>query len=523
MIPVKKSVPALFLTLVMFSLFSPAALGAGNGSPRLNANYNWTTYIDDSGSVWDFGYEDGLPHRVVEGEGCTAQASSGVPSMLVRTDGTLLFFSEGFSGEGIEWMTGAVKAEYDYLADCGYVLTGDGALYGWGSNHSGTLSPGGVPIDGETLQMVPLFDEVADFLADSSTVFALRKDGSLWAWGDDAFSVLGNGRESPDSGWLDVYREEPVWVLDKVTKMALGNINALAVREDGTLWAWGIADGLLFEEHYDKVDCFDQGYCSRPAQVMEGVRDVAAANTTSYIIKEDNSLWVCGSNIFGEAGTGGEDYVPLPTQIMADVDEVTAGEFFAIARKIDSSLWVWGLNDRGQLGNGFAGTVSDDRTSPYQPLPVQLFTIPPNAAPDMAYASSQAVLVDGSAVQFPCYALKDENGNDTNYIKLRDLAIILNGTAAQFEVEWDGSISLAPGKRYSPNGSELSGSRSGMAYYTVQTDPVKVNGQEVVLDSFVITDTHGGGSTYFRLRDLGAALGFTVDWSAETGIYIQTQ
>jgi len=80
--------------------------------------------------------------------------------------------------------------------------------------------------------MVPLFDEVADFLADSSTVFALRKDGSLWAWGDDAFSVLGNGRESPDSGWLDVYREEPVWVMDKVTKMALGNIHALAVRED---------------------------------------------------------------------------------------------------------------------------------------------------------------------------------------------------------------------------------------------------------------------------------------------------
>ena len=86
MIPVKKSVPALFLTLVMFSLFSPAALGAGDSSPRLNANYNWTTYIDDSGSVWDFGYEDGLPHRVVEGKGCTAQASSGVPSMLVRTD-----------------------------------------------------------------------------------------------------------------------------------------------------------------------------------------------------------------------------------------------------------------------------------------------------------------------------------------------------------------------------------------------------------------------------------------------------
>ena len=38
----------------------------------------------------------------------------------------------------------------------------------------------------------------------------------------------------------------------------------------------------------------------------------------------------------------------------------------------------------------------------------------------------------------------------------------------------------------------------------------------------VLTDDSGDGYTYYKLRDLGAALGFTVDWSAEQGVFIQT-
>ena len=38
----------------------------------------------------------------------------------------------------------------------------------------------------------------------------------------------------------------------------------------------------------------------------------------------------------------------------------------------------------------------------------------------LAYPSTQTVLVDGKPVVFNAYALKDENGNDTNYVKLRD-------------------------------------------------------------------------------------------------------
>lgn len=37
------------------------------------------------------------------------------------------------------------------------------------------------------------------------------------------------------------------------------------------------------------------------------------------------------------------------------------------------------------------------------------------------------------------------------------------------------------------------------------------------------TDGAGNGYTYFKPRDLGKALGFTVAWSVEKGIYIETK
>lgn len=63
-----------------------------------------------------------------------------------------------------------------------------------------------------------------------------------------------------------------------------------------------------------------------------------------------------------------------------------------------------------------------------------------------AYASTQSVKVDGVAVEFQMYALKDEKGNDTNYVKVRDVAYALNGTAAQFNVGWDGAVNLVTGQ-----------------------------------------------------------------------------
>lgn len=145
------------------------------------------------------------------------------------------------------------------------------------------------------------------------------------------------------------------------------------------------------------------------------------------------------------------------------------------------------------------------------------------AAPEkLAYASAQTVNVDGRDIEFQCYALKDEKGNPTNYIKLRDLAILLNGSAAQFDVGWDGSVNILPHTAYTPNGSELRTPFSGDRAYRDSDAVTKIGGQAVPLSAFMLTDNAGGGYTYYKLRDLGEAIGFNVGWSADRGIFVET-
>lgn len=142
---------------------------------------------------------------------------------------------------------------------------------------------------------------------------------------------------------------------------------------------------------------------------------------------------------------------------------------------------------------------------------------------NVACASTQNVLVDGKSVEFECYALKDASGNDTNYIKLRDVASVLNGTAAQFNVGWDGNVNIETGKAYAANGTEMSTPYSGNRTYENATAATNINGKAADLSAIVLKDDAGNGYTYYKLRDLGSALGFTVDWSAEKGIFIETK
>ncbi len=139
-----------------------------------------------------------------------------------------------------------------------------------------------------------------------------------------------------------------------------------------------------------------------------------------------------------------------------------------------------------------------------------------------AYPATQSVEVDGKAVELQCYALRDGENNPTNYVKLRDLAMLLSGTDAQFDVGWDGTVAITTGKAYTPNGTELQTPFSGERTYADAAAATKVDGQSADLSAFVLTDDAGGGYTYYKLRDLGAALGFHVDWSAERGVFIKT-
>ena len=180
-------------------------------------------------------------------------------------------------------------------------------------------------------------------------------------------------------------------------------------------------------------------------------------------------------------------------------------------------------SDVGQVLSHYV-TVTGSGAAPETPAePVQPEEIPVPAA-NTAYATSYSILVDGQAVAFDAYALKDASGNDTNYLKLRDVAHVLNGTAAQFNVGWDQAaqaIAITTGAAYTtPNGSEMSTPFTGDQTYVPNAAAVVVDGVDAGLEAISIYDAAGNGYTYFKLRDLGDALGFGVDWDQAAGAIV---
>ncbi len=140
-----------------------------------------------------------------------------------------------------------------------------------------------------------------------------------------------------------------------------------------------------------------------------------------------------------------------------------------------------------------------------------------------AEATVQNVEVDGQSVSFSMYTVYDQNGYATNSVKLRDVAYVLKDTPGKFQVDYDGSTRVDTGADYITTGTEmmpLSGEATAENYRAVVT----VDGVGCPMDAYLITAPGAdGGNFYFKLRDLGAAIGFNVGWSPERGVYIETQ
>lgn len=100
--------------------------------------------------------------------------------------------------------------------------------------------------------------------------------------------------------------------------------------------------------------------------------------------------------------------------------------------------------------------------------------------------------LDGKSVELQAYALKDEYGNPTSYVKLRDLAYLLNGTNAQFDVSWDGAVNILPEQKYTENGSEMNTPFSGDRSYSIPTAETKIQGNAIEIKAIALSDDNGG-------------------------------
>jgi alpha-tubulin suppressor-like RCC1 family protein len=83
---------------------------------------------------------------------------------------------------------------------------------------------------------------------------------------------------------------------------------------------------------------------------------VAAGQNHTLALKTDGTLWAWGYNFRGQLGDGTNDTKYTPTQVGTgnDWDSVAAGNSHTLALKTDGTLWAWGSNEYGRLGDGTA-------------------------------------------------------------------------------------------------------------------------------------------------------------------------
>lgn len=138
----------------------------------------------------------------------------------------------------------------------------------------------------------------------------------------------------------------------------------------------------------------------------------------------------------------------------------------------------------------------------------------PYASAANVVASPQNLSVDGVDADCNKY-----NIDGSNYFKLRDLAQLLSKTDSRFSISFDeqsNAVAVVSGKEYIPVGGELARGQDQSKTAVVSKQSVLIDGKAV--DGLSIYNI--GGNNYFKLRDLGNALGFTVDYDADSNTAI---
>jgi alpha-tubulin suppressor-like RCC1 family protein len=263
----------------------------------------------------------------------------------------------------------------------------DGTVSVWGENNDGQLGNGSRGGEVFLPQKVPNLNQVTDVIAAGDYAMAIREDGTVWAWGTQA-AVAGMIEGSYDEEMERRLTPFQIEGLSDVKAIAGGFRFALVLLEDGTVWAWGYNDhGEVGDGTSGKAD-----YRVDPVQVksLTNVIDISTSALSSMALREDGTVWMWGWNANGVLGNGTfSDNEAAPAQVigLSDVKAISKGIGHSMALLEDGTVWTWGYNGNGRLGDG---------TTENRAIPVQVKGLSDVAAISAGSTHSMALDKDGT-------------------------------------------------------------------------------------------------------------------------------
>src|SRR5215217_2216276 len=276
-------------------------------------------------------------------------------------------------------------------------LKNDGTVWAWGLNEDGELGDG-TNTDSSTPVEVKdpndpsgYLSEVETIAAGSSHSLALKDDGTVWAWGNNESSQLGDGTNANST--------QPVKVANLSGVEAISGGGApsysLALKDDGTVWAWGDNRASQGTRIGGQLSDDEVTSSNTPLQVSDlpgGIEAIAAGAEHGLALKDDGTVWAWGNNWFGQLGNGTttdgtqttcevtmiggrtssscpDSNTPVQMSEVGGIEAIAAGGAHGLALKDDGTVWAWGMNQDSQLGNG---TYTLGTSTPGVNTPVQV-------------------------------------------------------------------------------------------------------------------------------------------------------
>lgn len=257
------------------------------------------------------------------------------------------------SSRGVPVAVAADMAQVSLGAQHTLALDTQGRVWSWGNNDAKQLGDASITRRSKPGQVAGV-DNMVQVSASGGGNFslALRQDGTVWAWGDNSYGQLGDGSKTA--------RATPAMVngLSNVLSIQAGNLHGVALKSDGTVWSWG---------HNAYGELGDGSVTDRTTPVqslgLSGIKAISSRFYHGLALKDDGSLWAWGHNGNGQLGDGttisrnlGAVAIKGPGTVVA----MAAGFKHSAAVDSQGGVWTWGDNTAFQLGDG----TNDSRSTP---------------------------------------------------------------------------------------------------------------------------------------------------------------
>lgn len=239
-------------------------------------------------------------------------------------------------------------------------------VWAWGNNSSGQLGDGTTISRRTPVMIASLGDlDVAAIAAGGAHSVVVLSNGTVLAWGNNAFGQLGDGTTISRKTPTAVASPAPADGVPAIFEVAAGDSHTL-VRRGNDVWAWGKnAEGQL---GVSTAGAFQ----SAPVWVAGCVTGIAAGGDHTQLLDSSHRSWAFGDGAEYQLGGGtwvGQESVPVTGKGSSTPGSVAiaAGSSHSLAVDSCGGVWAWGDNHHGQLGAANVGQQSMTSVTPVQP------------------------------------------------------------------------------------------------------------------------------------------------------------